>query len=96
MAGGAETLNGFAVITAREHMAIKIIKKTENFSEQKLRASLKRVGAIPKATKEAVAAVRKKLRNGMSTLDIRKIVTAVLKKHDKRAHKKYLSFHKKK
>ncbi len=80
-------------------MVAKIIKKVEKFSEKKLRASLKKVHAVPKATKVAVDAVKKKVGSGVKaveTADIRKIVSGVLKKLDPKALKKYLSFHKKK
>lgn len=78
-------------------MPVRIIKKAEKFSEKKLRTSLKLVHAMPKATKAAVTAVKKKVRSGirtMTTADIRKIVAANLRKLDPRALKKYLSFHK--
>jgi hypothetical protein len=77
-------------------MPIRIIKKAENFSEKKLRASLKRIHAMPKATIAAIGAVKKRLHNNMTTLDIRKTVTGVLKKLDPKALKKYLSSKKKK
>jgi len=76
-------------------MPIRIIKKAENFSEKKLRASLKRIHAMPKATAAAVGAVKKKLHNNMTTLDIRKTVTGVLKMLDPKAMKRYLAFKKK-
>jgi transcriptional regulator NrdR family protein len=79
-------------------MVVKIIKKAEKFSEKKLRASLKRVRAVPKATKAAISAVRKRIRSGiktMTTTDIRVIVVGALRKLDPRALKRYLGFHKK-
>ena len=75
---------------------IKIRKKEEVFSEKKLRASLKKAGAIPKAIKAAIEAVKKRLKKGMSTADIRRIVNNVLKKLDPKALKKYTLFKKKK
>lgn len=83
----------------RDLMVVKIIKKAEKFSEKKLRASLKRVHAMPKATKAAVEAVKKRLHSGiktMTTTDIKKTVAGVLRKLDPRALKSYIRFHKKK
>ena len=80
-------------------MVVKIIKNAEKFSEKKLRASLKRVHAVPKATKAAVDAVKKRIHSGIKTMtstDIRKIVVGVLRKLDPRALNRYLGFHKKK
>ncbi len=79
-------------------MPAKILKRAEKFSEKKLRGSLKRVKAVPKATKAAVDAVRKKVNSGvkeLSSVDIRKTVAGVLRKLDPRALKKYMSFKKK-
>ncbi len=78
-------------------MPAKILKKAEKFSEKKLRGSLKRVKAVPKATKAAVEAVKKRVGTveSLTTAEIRKIVSGVLRKLDPRALKKYLSFKKK-
>jgi transcriptional regulator NrdR family protein len=82
----------------RDRMVVKIIKKAEKFSEKKLRASLKKVRAVPRATKAAVEAVKKRMRGikSMTTADIKKIVSGVLRKLDPRALKRYASFHKRK
>jgi len=76
-------------------MPFRIIKKAEKFSEKKLRGSLKHVKASPKAIKAAVSAVKKKLHDNMTTNEIRKIISGVLKKFDPRALKKYVKFRRK-
>jgi hypothetical protein len=79
-------------------MVWKIIKKTQNFSEKKLRASLKKAHAVPKAVAGAVVAVKNKLHNGTikTSADIRRTVAGVLKRLDPRALKKYMGFQGKK
>ena len=76
-------------------MGIKVVKRGDTFRETKLRASVKKSGAKPAAVSAAVAAVKKKLYSGISTLEIRRIVTNVLKKIDPRAAKHYASSKKK-
>ena len=75
---------------------MKIIKKAQEFSEKKLKSSLKKVHAVPKAVKAAVSTVKKRLHKGMTTEEIKKTVSGVLRKLDPRAWKKYVSFGKKK
>jgi 2-phosphoglycerate kinase len=71
---------------------MKIMKRAQEFSEKKLRASLKKAGAVPKAAKAAVDAVRAKIRKRTlkTTADIRRTVAGVLRKLDPRAHKRYM------
>ncbi len=78
-------------------MPAKILKKAERFSEKKLRASLKKVRAVPKATKAAVEAVKMKVGKAetLTTAEIKRIVSGVLRRLDPRALKKYVSFKKK-
>ncbi|MEW6036137.1 MAG: hypothetical protein AB1529_05980 [Candidatus Micrarchaeota archaeon] len=75
----------------------KILKKAQAFSEKKLRASLKRAHAVPKAAKASVVAVKDRLHKGLikSTSDVRRTVGNVLKKLDPRALKSYMKFRKK-
>ncbi|OIO24660.1 hypothetical protein AUJ65_00530 [Candidatus Micrarchaeota archaeon CG1_02_51_15] len=76
-------------------MGIKVVKRGDSFKELKLRTSIKKCRAKPATVSAAVAAVKKKLRNGMSTLEIRKTVTDVLKKTDPKVAKHYATGKKK-
>jgi uncharacterized protein YpuA (DUF1002 family) len=75
---------------------MKILKKAQEFSEKKLRWSLKKAGAVPKAMASAVGSVKTKLKKGAikTTSDIRRVAGSVLKKLDPRAWKKYMKFKK--
>ena len=73
---------------------IKLVKRGDTYKPAKLKASIKKAGA----TKKVLLAVMKKVkvRSGMTTLALRKQVTALLRKLSPKVAKKYSKKKKKK
>ena len=68
-------------------MAIRLIKRGDTYKPAKLAASVRGAGASPAVAKKIVASV--KVRNGMTTLALRKQVTKLLEKLDPKAARVY-------
>jgi methionine aminopeptidase len=73
---------------------VKLIKKGDTYKQEKLEASILRAGASKETAKKVVDSVQ--VRDGMTTLELRNLVTAKLKELDSKAAKKYESFKKRK
>ncbi len=71
---------------------VKLKKRGDTYKPAKLQASIRKAGASPDVAKKIVGSV--KVREGMSTLELKKQVTEQLKKLDPKAAKAYSS-HKK-
>ncbi len=68
-------------------MVIKLIKRGDTYRPAKLAASIRKAGAKPAVVREVMKRVH--VRNKMTTLALRKQVTKLLRKLDKKAAKKY-------
>ena len=73
---------------------IWVIKKggrKQRFERGKISRSCRKAGAGPRVFRIVANHVAKKVKNGMKTVRIKKIVVAKLNKYDKEAAKKYKS-----
>lgn len=66
---------------------IKLIKRGDTYKPSKLRASVRKAGATKKVQDAVLKSV--KVRNGMTTLELRRQVTAILRKLAPKVAKKY-------
>ena len=66
---------------------IKLIKRGDTYKPAKLSASIRKAGANPRVVREVMKRV--KVRNRMSTLSLRKQVTALLRKLAPKVAKRY-------
>jgi len=73
---------------------IKLIKRGDTFKPSKLRASVSKAGATKKVQDAVLKSV--KVHSGMSTLNLRRQVTAILRKLAPKVAKKYAKHKKKK
>jgi hypothetical protein len=73
-------------------MVIRLIKRGDRYRPTKLAASVRGAGAKPAVVREVMKRV--KVHNNMTTLALRKQVTKLLLKLDKKTAKKYRSFKK--
>ena len=72
---------------------VKLKKKGDTYKPEKLEASIVAAGAGRDVAKKIVSSV--KIRDGMSTLELRKQVSDLLKKHDPKAAHTYDTYKKK-
>jgi len=72
---------------------VKLMKRGDTYKPAKLAASVRKAGASAAMTKKVLKLVR--VRDGMTTLALRKQVTLLLRKLDPKAAKKYISYKKK-
>jgi len=73
---------------------IRLIKRGDTFKLSKLRASVRKAGATKKVQDAVLKSV--KVRSGMSTLELRRQVTKILRKLAPKVAKKYAKYKKKK
>ena len=73
--------------TAEVGDVVKLVKRGDTYRPAKLAASVRGAGASAATAAKVLKMV--KVRNGMSTLQLRKQVTAILKKIDPKAEKHY-------
>lgn len=66
---------------------VKLIKRGDTYKAEKLKGSIVAAGASPDVADKIVSSV--KIREGMSTLELRKQVSDLLKKFDPKAAKAY-------
>lgn len=66
---------------------IKLVKKGDTFKPSKLRASVRKAGATKNVQDEVLKSV--KVRSGMSTLELRRQVTEILRRLAPKVAKKY-------
>ena len=71
---------------------VKIMKRGDTYKAEKLEASIKAAGASSEVAKKIVNSV--KVRDGMSSLELRKQVSDLLKKLDPKVANNYDSFKK--
>lgn len=71
---------------------VKLMKRGDTYRPEKLAASVRKAGASEETAKKVVASV--KVREGMSTLELREQVTGLLQKLDPKAAKTYISYKK--
>ncbi len=69
---------------------VKLMKKGDTYKPAKLAASIRHAGASAEIAKKILGSV--KVRDRMSTLELRKQVTALLQKLDPAAAKAYRSY----
>ena len=74
-------------------MMVKLIKRGDTYKPAKLKASIMKAGASTSVAKSIVDSIH--IKNGMTTLQLRKLVQAKLVKLDAKAAKRYRT-HKKK
>jgi len=72
---------------------VKIVKKGDTYKPEKLEASIKAAGASSEVAKKVVSSI--KVNEGMSTLELRKQVSSLLKNLDPKAARNYDAFKKK-
>jgi len=72
---------------------VKIMKRGDTYKPEKLEASIKAAGASSEVAKKVVNSV--KVHEGMSTLELRKQVSDLLKNLDPKAARDYDAFKKK-
>jgi hypothetical protein len=72
---------------------VKIMKKGDTYKPEKLEASIKAAGASSEVAKKVVNSI--KVREGTSTLELRKQVSDLLKNLDPKAARNYDAFKKK-
>jgi hypothetical protein len=71
---------------------VKIVKRGDTYRPEKLEASIKAAGASSEVAKKVVGSV--KVHEGMSTLELRKQASDLLKNLDPKAARKYDAYHK--
>jgi hypothetical protein len=71
---------------------VKIVKRGDTYRPEKLEASIKAAGASSEVAKKVVSSV--KVHEGMSTLELRKQASDLLKNLDPKAARKYDAYHK--
>jgi hypothetical protein len=71
---------------------VKIVKRGDTYRPEKLEASIKAAGASSEVAKKVVSSV--KVHEGMSTLELRKQASDLLKNLDPKAARRYDTFHK--
>jgi hypothetical protein len=71
---------------------VKIVKRGDTYRPEKLEASIKAAGASSEVAKKVVSSI--KVHEGMSTLELRKQVSDLLKNLDPKAARKYDAYHK--
>jgi hypothetical protein len=71
---------------------VKIVKRGDTYRPEKLEASIKAAGASSEVARKVVSSV--KVHEGMSTLEIRKQTSDLLKNLDPKAARKYDAYHK--
>jgi methionine aminopeptidase len=69
---------------------VKIVKRGDTYKPEKLEASIKAAGASNEVAKKVVSSI--KVHEGMSTLEIRKQTSDLLKNLDAKAARKYDAF----
>jgi hypothetical protein len=69
---------------------VKIVKRGDTYRPEKLEASLKAAGASSAAAREVVSSI--KVHEGMSTLDLRKQASDLLRNLDPKAARSYDAF----
>ncbi len=79
-------------VTKEVFIVVKLKKRGDTYKPAKLLGSIRKAGASPQIAKLVMKGF--KVRSGMSTLAIRKQVSALLRKYDPNAAKKYAA-HKK-
>lgn len=73
---------------------VKVIKRSEEFSKAKLRASIVNAGAKDKHATEIADRIARKVKNGTTTVLIRQWVITELKRVDAKAAKAYMEYKK--
>ena len=71
---------------------VKIMKRGDSYKPEKLEASIKAAGASSDVAKEVVSSI--KVHEGMSTLELRKQASDLLKNLDPKAAQRYNAFKK--
>jgi hypothetical protein len=71
---------------------VKIVKRGDTYRPEKLEASIKAAGASSEVAKKVVSSI--KVHEGMSTLELRKQASDLLKNLDPKAARKYDAYHK--
>jgi len=71
---------------------VKIMKRGDTYKPEKLEASIKAAGASSEVAKKVVSSI--KVHDGMSTLELRKQASDLLKNLDPKAAQKYQTFKK--
>jgi hypothetical protein len=71
---------------------VKIVKRGDTYRPEKLEASIKAAGASSEVAKKAVSSI--KVHEGMSTLELRKQASDLLKNLDPKAARRYDAYHK--
>ena len=71
---------------------VKIMKKGDTYKPEKLEASIKAAGASSEVAKKVVNSIE--VHEGMSTLEMRKQVSSLLKNLDPKAARNYDAFKK--
>jgi hypothetical protein len=71
---------------------VKIVKRGDTYRPEKLEASIKAAGASSEVAKKVVSSV--KVHEGMSTLELRKQASDLLKNLDPKAARRYDAYHK--
>jgi hypothetical protein len=71
---------------------VKIVKRGDTYRPEKLEASIKAAGASSEVAKKVVSSV--KVHEGMSTLELRKQASDLLKNLDPKAARKYDAYNK--
>ena len=72
---------------------VKIMKRGDTYKPEKLEASIKAAGASSEVAKKVVSSI--KVHDGMSTLELRKQASDLLKNLDPKAARNYDAFKKK-
>jgi hypothetical protein len=75
-----------------EKRLVKIMKRGDTYKPEKLEASIKAAGASSEVAKKVVSSI--KLHEGMSTLELRKQTSDLLKNLDPKAARNYDTFKK--
>jgi hypothetical protein len=71
---------------------VKIVKRGDTYKPEKLEASIKAAGASSEVAKKVVSSI--KVHEGMSTLELRKQASDLLKNLDPKAARKYDAYNK--